>query len=127
MHTPPSGEFEQVVLYRYGPAQVGLSQTATPVSVWPHRLGLSQRCLRLTLRPNMLEKASYVTPGDIEACGIPFRILASEWDPVFPAALLEGVARDIGASYAYTPSAGHSTYFERPEAFNAALRAFLAD
>ena len=26
---PPSGEFEQVVLYRYGPAQVGLSQSFT--------------------------------------------------------------------------------------------------
>nr|VFK00835.1 MAG: hypothetical protein BECKLFY1418B_GA0070995_12111 [Candidatus Kentron sp. LFY] len=30
LHTPPSGEFEQVVLYRYGPAQVGLGQSFTP-------------------------------------------------------------------------------------------------
>nr|VFK66072.1 MAG: Pimeloyl-ACP methyl ester carboxylesterase [Candidatus Kentron sp. UNK]VFK69379.1 MAG: Pimeloyl-ACP methyl ester carboxylesterase [Candidatus Kentron sp. UNK] len=76
-------------------------------------------------RPNMLEEASYVTPDDIKACGIPFQVLASEWDPIFPAALLEDVARDIGASYVCIPGAGHSTYFEQPEVFNAALRAFL--
>ena len=29
LHTPPFGEFEQVVLYRYGPAQVGLDQHDT--------------------------------------------------------------------------------------------------
>ena len=32
LHTPPPGEFEQVVLYRYGPAQVGLNQSFT--SCW---------------------------------------------------------------------------------------------
>ena len=29
LRTPPLGEFEQVVLYRYGPAQVGLNQSFT--------------------------------------------------------------------------------------------------
>ena len=32
LHTPPSGEFEQAVLYRYGPAQVGFDQFVTSCS-----------------------------------------------------------------------------------------------
>lgn len=33
-----TGEFEQVILYRYGPAQVGFDQPWHPAKVWSHRL-----------------------------------------------------------------------------------------
>ncbi|MBT8419883.1 MAG: alpha/beta hydrolase [Gammaproteobacteria bacterium] len=76
-------------------------------------------------RPNMGDDAIYVTLDDVKASKIPFQILASELDPLFPPDLLESVARDIGAPYVCIDGAGHSTYFEKPEAFNAALRTFL--
>nr|VFJ62665.1 MAG: Pimeloyl-ACP methyl ester carboxylesterase [Candidatus Kentron sp. FW] len=77
-------------------------------------------------RPNMQDDAIYVTIEEVRASGVRFQVMASDLDPIFPPALLEGVARDIDASYLCIEGAGHSTYFERPEAFNAALRAFLA-
>nr|VFK03118.1 MAG: Pimeloyl-ACP methyl ester carboxylesterase [Candidatus Kentron sp. H]VFK03405.1 MAG: Pimeloyl-ACP methyl ester carboxylesterase [Candidatus Kentron sp. H]VFK06002.1 MAG: Pimeloyl-ACP methyl ester carboxylesterase [Candidatus Kentron sp. H] len=76
-------------------------------------------------RPNMQDPAIYVTPDAVKASGARFQVLAGELDPVFPPALLEGVAGDIGAPYVCIRGAGHSVYFEKPEAFNAALRAFL--
>ena len=63
LHTPPPGEFEQVVLYRYGPAQVGLNQSftscwrlAAPFETEPtmpaaHTLGWSGRRHKTPLAP----------------------------------------------------------------------------
>ncbi|VFN03603.1 MAG: Pimeloyl-ACP methyl ester carboxylesterase [Candidatus Kentron sp. G] len=78
-------------------------------------------------RPNLQDEAIYLTPDEVKDCGARFHVLASELDPLFPPDLLEGVAKEIGASYDYIHGAGHSTYFEKPQAFNAALRAFLGN
>nr|VFJ45153.1 MAG: Pimeloyl-ACP methyl ester carboxylesterase [Candidatus Kentron sp. DK]VFJ55000.1 MAG: Pimeloyl-ACP methyl ester carboxylesterase [Candidatus Kentron sp. DK] len=76
-------------------------------------------------KPDMRDDEAYVTPDEVRGSGVRFHVMASEHDPIFPPALLAGVARDIDAPYTCIRGAGHSTYFESPEAFNAALRAFL--
>lgn len=76
-------------------------------------------------RPNIRDNAVYVAPDQVRACGIPFMVLASDLDPLFPPDLLASVAADIDAPYVRINGAGHSTYFEKPEAFNAVLGEFL--
>jgi pimeloyl-ACP methyl ester carboxylesterase len=44
----------------------------------------------------------------------------------FPPALLRATAELIDAEFMTVEGAGHSTYFEKPAQFNAAVRAFLA-
>ena len=76
-------------------------------------------------RPNIREDGVYVSPAKVRACGVPFRVLASDLDPLFPPDVLASVATDIGASLVRINGAGHSTYFEKPEEFNDVLRDFL--
>ncbi len=53
-------------------------------------------------------------------------VLASEWDQLFPTALLRRTAEHIGAQFVEVPGAGHSTYFEQPAIFNRIVGEFLA-
>lgn len=76
-------------------------------------------------RPNIRDESVYVAPEAVKATGVPFRMLASDLDPLFPPDVLESVAEDIGAPLDRIDGAGHSTYFEKPEEFNAALWEFL--
>ena len=76
-------------------------------------------------RPNIRDESVYVSPPAVKATGVPFHMLASDLDPLFPAAVLESVAADIGAPITRINGAGHSTYFEKPDEFNAVLAAFL--
>ena len=76
-------------------------------------------------RPNLREDAAYVSPENVRACGVPFHMLASDLDPLFPPDVLASVATDIGASLVRVNGAGHSTYFEKPEEFNDMLKDFL--
>lgn len=76
-------------------------------------------------RPNLRDDAVYVEPGAVRDSGVPFLVLSSDLDPLFPPAVLESVARDIGAPVARVAGAGHSTYFEKPEEFNAIVSEFL--
>lgn len=57
---------------------------------------------------------------------VPVHMIASDLDVTFPLVLLEATARSIGAEVTVVKGAGHSTYFEAPQAFNAALDSFLA-
>jgi 3-oxoadipate enol-lactonase len=58
---------------------------------------------------------------------IPTLFLVGEHDPVAPAAAMETAARLVrGARFKMIPNAGHSPYFEQPEAFNRAILEFLA-
>ena len=77
-------------------------------------------------RPNIRDDSVYVTPDAVQASGVPFMVLASDLDPLFPPAVLESVAADIGAPLERIDGAGHSTYFEKPDEFNAVLRSFLS-
>ena len=77
-------------------------------------------------RPNIRDDAVYVEPGAVKDSGIPFLVLSSDFDPLFPPAVLESVANDIGAPLKRVAGAGHSTYFEKPLEFNAIASEFLA-
>ena len=76
-------------------------------------------------RPSLRDDSVYVEAGAVKATDVPFLVLASDLDPLFPAAVLESVADDIGAPLVRVAGAGHSTYLEKPEEFNAVVREFL--
>ena len=77
-------------------------------------------------RPNIRDASVYVRAEAVKATGLPFLVLSSDLDPLFPPDVLESVAADIDAPITRIDGAGHSTYFEKPDAFNAVLRDFLA-
>ena len=57
---------------------------------------------------------------------VPTLVLAGEKDDNAPASMMERMAAKIpGARFQVIPGAGHLAHFERPEAFRAALDAFL--
>lgn len=57
---------------------------------------------------------------------VPTLVLAGEKDDNAPAAMMERMAAKIlGANFQVIPGAGHLAHFEQPEAFRAALDAFL--
>lgn len=76
-------------------------------------------------RPNIRDESVYVTPEQVKATGVPFHVLASDLDPLFPPDVLESVADAIGAPVTHVEGAGHSTYFEKPAKFNRLLGEFL--
>ena len=76
-------------------------------------------------RPNIRDDSVYVSPQAVKASGVPFHVLASDLDPLFPPQVLDSVAADIGAPVTHINGAGHSAYFEKPHEFNAVLAAFL--
>ncbi len=61
----------------------------------------------------------------VRALGIPLQVIAGDEDSIFPAAQLRELAELLGARYDELPGAGHSPYFETPDAYNAALLSFL--
>lgn len=75
--------------------------------------------------PDFSAPSAYVTAEQCVASGVPFWVLASDLDPLFPDDMLKKVAEALGAEYRHVAGAGHSTYFEMPDAFNAILRDFL--
>ena len=77
-------------------------------------------------RPNIRSESVYVEPDAVRATGVPFWMLTSSLDPLFPPAVLESVAADIDAPVTRIDGAGHSTYFEKPAEFNQVVAAFLA-
>jgi pimeloyl-ACP methyl ester carboxylesterase len=66
--------------------------------------------------------------GDLELArlALPVLFLVGAEDDIFPPALIEAAAKRVGgAQLAVIPKAGHSPYFERPEAFNREVLRFL--
>src|SRR5438552_5888215 len=56
----------------------------------------------------------------------PVMFLVGEHDAITPRSIIEGCHRAArGSSFVVIPDSGHSSYFERPEAFNEAVMAFL--
>jgi pimeloyl-ACP methyl ester carboxylesterase len=63
---------------------------------------------------------------DVERLHMPVCFIAGERDQLFPPALVrQAHAKVPGAQLVMVPEAGHSVYFERADAFNAALASFL--
>lgn len=66
--------------------------------------------------------------GRLAESGIPILFMAGEHEDVVPAAAIAACHRGVpGSRFALIKDAGHSTYFEQPEAFNAAVGPFLDD
>jgi 3-oxoadipate enol-lactonase len=64
--------------------------------------------------------------GAPHASSVSTCFIAGAEDRLFPLALIrQAHARVPGAALVVVPEAGHSVYFERPDAFNAALATFL--
>lgn len=77
------------------------------------------------LRPDISNPEIYMTPQQCAASGVPFWVVASDLDPLFPEPLLRAVAGHLGATLRAVKGAGHSTYFEMPEVFNSIVDEFL--
>jgi 3-oxoadipate enol-lactonase len=64
----------------------------------------------------------------IAECSVPVLYLAGEHDAVTPPQIIAKAATLVrGARFQLVPGAGHSAYFETPDAFNAAVFAFLRE
>lgn len=67
-----------------------------------------------------------VSHDAIAAIGVPVLFIAGTHDQIFPAPLLaESAAMIPGAVFVEIPAAGHSPYFEQPDAWNDAVGGFL--
>jgi pimeloyl-ACP methyl ester carboxylesterase len=66
-------------------------------------------------------------PSDLGAITVPTLWITGGEDVVFAAPTAPSLARAMPrALHVEIPHAGHSAYFEKPEAFNALLKEFLA-
>ena len=76
----------------------------------------------------LLAAAGAPTPNDVAALDVPVLFIAGEEDIVIPPQVCEIASRYFHrARVEPVPSAGHSVYFERPDAFNAIVERFLHD
>jgi len=89
----------------------------------PERALLYQQIasFNIAARPRLFEDDVFVGPEAVAETGVPFFVIASDLDPLFPEPLLVSVAAAIGAPCERVEGAGHSTYFEHPEIFNRIL------
>ncbi len=64
---------------------------------------------------------------EVRRLNVPALFVVGEHDPIFPPAVVRSVAAEVsGARIVELPRAGHSPYFETPEAWNTAVLEFLA-
>jgi len=61
----------------------------------------------------------------VRAVGARLAVIAGDEDQIFPPALLNELAGLLDATYVELPGAGHSPYFETPEAYTSALLGLL--
>lgn len=67
-------------------------------------------------------------PAELAGWAIPTLLIAGQHDRLFAPAVLREVADAIpGSRFAELPVAGHSPYFETPQAFNALVEGFLGE
>lgn len=68
------------------------------------------------------------SPAELAQAGIPIMFCVGEDDILFPPALIRAAHELVpGSRYVEFRRAGHSAYFETPEAFNDAVLGFLAE
>jgi pimeloyl-ACP methyl ester carboxylesterase len=84
-------------------------------------VGLDKHALR-----GRLMAARTRAPTELAAVGCPVLFVVGDEDPVIPPFAADAIAPHVpGARVVHLPDAGHSAYFERPEAFEAAVRGFV--
>ncbi len=75
----------------------------------------------------LFEPEVRIAPAALAGYRVATLVLAGSDDLLFPLEVMRAVARDIpGAELALFEGAGHSTYFEMPERFNAVVGEFVA-
>jgi pimeloyl-ACP methyl ester carboxylesterase len=74
----------------------------------------------------LMAREAFIAAERLRPFPVPVLMIVSDLDVTFPPALLHATAKMIGAEVVTVERAGHSTYFERPAEFNAAVRGFLA-
>ena len=84
--------------------------------------------LNVQLRDDLHSTSPAATSADeLAALTLPVLFITSDNDTIFPPDAIKGIARLIpGAAFEQLPTAGHSPYFETPDAFNRTVLAFLA-
>ena len=72
-----------------------------------------------------LRKTSFAL-DDVRRIGVPVLLIMGAEDQTFPPAAIRALAAEIkGARLAVLPGAGHSPYFETPDAWNEVVIQFL--
>ena len=67
-------------------------------------------------------------PEELKGIACPILFVSGDEDIVIPPFAADAIARVVpGATVAHIGDAGHSTYFERPDQFNAIVEAFFAE
>ncbi len=79
------------------------------------------------LAPMLMQIASQrIAPEELTGYSVPTLVIAGRQDVLFPLEAMRSVAAALpGAELTEIEAAGHSTYFEEPEDFNARVAAFL--
>lgn len=138
----PGGVWTDELRQHFASSRVGSVSSQTRVASHP-ALGATTQRLRPDLaflyqqlgsfhQPPMAEVlrvlgATNVDVATMTGVGSRVLVLAGEEDTIFPAPMLRRLAEALGAAYREIPAAGHSPYFEAPEAYNELLLAFLDD
>jgi 3-oxoadipate enol-lactonase len=69
-----------------------------------------------------------VSPEDLSATGVPILFLAGLEDKLYPPDQVASFQKHVaGSRFTVIPNAGHSVYFEQPQAFNKAVLDFLVE
>ena len=114
-----------------GPASLGLTpafELAEPAKARLYRqIGAASPPPDPALGAALFAASMLVPPAALSAIKVPMRLIMGEDDPIWPPASLTGMLSHGADVAEHTiPAAGHSPYFEQPDAFNQVLAACLA-
>lgn len=114
-----------------GPASLGLTprfEAAEPAKARVYRqIGASNPMQDPALGAWLFAPELLVPPAALAALRMPLLLLMGEHDPIWPPVSLTGMLAAAPHAREQTiPAAGHSSYFEQPALFNAAIATFLA-
>jgi pimeloyl-ACP methyl ester carboxylesterase len=136
----PDGAWQQSFLAdRLGPLDAGKTMADVAARLVPAMIGaeaepegvslaaaLMGRVPPPTYRAALHALMGFDRRASLADIRVPTLVIAGERDPAAPAAVMEKMASRIpGSAYVLLAGAGHLANLERPQAFNAALLAFL--
>jgi 3-oxoadipate enol-lactonase len=132
-HPPGLAAFQQAAarMDARGPASLGLTpsfEAAEPAKALLYRqIGAASPPLDPALGATLFAPSLLIAPPALAAITRPVHLIMGADDPIWPPASLTGMLAHVpdGAEHVIA-SAGHSPYFEQPQAFNTLLAACLA-
>jgi len=124
---------KQFIAARIAPLDAGKTMADIAAELLPTLGGNSKHAERIMagVPPGTYRKAvalltTFDRRNDLARIAVPTLVVSGEQDPLAPPATMEKMARRIpGAEHVTIPGCGHLGPMDRPEAFNAALLAFL--